>query len=149
MDPVKNDGFSLTEVVCSLGLLSAAMLPLLGVLAVGMEDARHAANRREVSSMRATVRELLRAEDWPRESQGGIGWVSQCLFDEKGEPLLSGGNADHAAVRVQMESFQGLGYNSPYLESIQLTFHDAVTEALLDECVLQRARQPGGASIQP
>jgi prepilin-type N-terminal cleavage/methylation domain-containing protein len=54
---VNRRGFSLTEIVCAMGLIASAAVPMLGLLAQGLTDAQHSANARTVASLRSTVRQ--------------------------------------------------------------------------------------------
>lgn len=135
-------GFSLSEVACALGLLSIAMLPLLGVLAVGMDDARLAAGRRELGAMRTTMRQMLKNTDWPLESRKGGNWTASCDLDENGSPLMGQGkSAALASVKVEMKGGPAAGYESDFLESVRLVFTVPGSETRLGECVIQRSRR--------
>lgn len=134
-------GFSLPEVTCALGLLAIAMLPLLGVLAVGMDDARLAAGKRELGAMRTTIRQMLKGGEWPPEGLKGGTWAASCDFDQNGRPLLEQTDAGTAFVTVEMQGGASPAFQSDFLESVRLVFTVPGSNTRLGECVIQRTRK--------
>lgn len=134
-------GFSLSEVTCALGLLAIAMLPLLGVLAVGMDDARLAAGKRELGAMRSTIRQMLKGGEWPAEGLKGGAWTASCDFDQNGRPIVGAADKGPAFVTVSMQGGASPGYQSDFLETVRLVFTVPGSDTRLGECVIQRTRK--------
>lgn len=134
-------GFSLSEVTCALGLLAIAMLPLLGVLAVGMDDARLAAGKRELGAMRTTIRQMLKGGDWPAEGLKGGAWTASCDFDQNGNPIVGAAASGPAFVTVAMQGGESPGFQSDFLETVRLVFTVPGSNTRLGECVIQRTRK--------
>lgn len=134
-------GFSLSEVTCALGLLAIAMLPLLGVLAVGMDDARTAAGKRELGAMRTTIRQMLKGGQWPAEGLKGGAWTATCDFDLIGNPMVGAAATGPAFVTVAMQGGESPGFQSEFLETVRLVFTVPGSDTRLGECVIQRTRK--------
>lgn len=131
-------GFSLTEVVCALGLVAGSALPIMGLLSVGLNDARVCANHRSVSSLRESVRQLLKNPNWPQRVSAN--WEASCWFDATCALTKDSGSA---FVEARLASAPGAGFASARVESVRVTFHAVPSGEELGRCVLQRARQGG------
>lgn len=146
MGPVKrrkhSGGFSLTEVVASLGILAGVSLPLLGVLAIGLDDTKVAWDARTLGNLRATLAQHLQDPAWPEESRRGGAWTAGRTFDMSGRLMEKPGEGSLANVAVAMASQPGLGHANPWLECVRVTFRSPDTQEVLGQCVLQRLREP-------
>lgn len=149
MDPVRRRsserGFSLTEVAISLGLLAGMALPLMGLLAIGVEDTKVAWDVRTLGSIRSTLRQQLQDPAWPEEAARGGAWTAIRTFDLRGEMVAKTEGA-LGTVEAKMIAQPGIGYRNPWLECVRVTFQVADSSEVLGECVLQRMRQPTVAS---
>jgi uncharacterized protein (TIGR02598 family) len=134
-------GFSLTEVVCALGLVAGTALPVAGVLSMGLNDARVSSNHRTISALRGSVRQMLADPAWPRGADTAR-WESACLFDVTGR-VLEAEQKGNAVIEARMTSAPGAGFISSRLESVRVSFHALPSGEELGRCVVQRARQGG------
>src|SRR5690349_12340355 len=110
--PRWTQGFSLTEVVVSLGLLAGVSLPLAAVLVIGIDDTKVAWDARIVGNLRSTLRQQLQDPAWPKEAQKEQGWMAECTFDHRGELMENGQAAEGTvgAIKASMAAQPGLGH---------------------------------------
>ena len=135
-------GFSLTEVVCAIAMVSATALPVLGVLSVGIADSQDAYQRRSMAQLRSTVGQLLQDPAWPKGAIGTPTWTAEAWFGPDGTPI-SRRDDSAGAVRVEMKEVPGLGYQSEWIEAVQVRFYAGDSRLLLGQCVQQRMRRAG------
>lgn len=135
-----NQGFSLTEVVCAVAMLTATALPVLGVLSVGLKDSQDAWDRRSLAHLRSSVAQYLQDPAWPSQRNGGAQWEAQVWMGSDGS-LLPRRDTGAGTVRLEIKSMTGLGYDSPYLEAVQVRFYAGESKLLLGQCVQQRMRR--------
>jgi len=131
-------GFSLTEVIVALGLILGTALPIIGVLAMGLNDARIAATQHSVEALRSTVRSHLQNADWPTPTSSN-NWNHSVYFDSLGSPSLNEPQTD-ASVEARMIASPGLGFESPALETVKVEFLAIPSGERLGTCHVQRLR---------
>lgn len=130
-------GFSLTEVIVALGLVMATALPTLGVLSMGLGDARIAATQHSIEALRGTIRSHLQSPSWPTPASGA--WQQSRYFDSLGAETPSR-NHMASTVEVKMTSGVGLGFDSPALESVRVEFLSVPSGEPQGSCLVQRVR---------
>lgn len=131
-------GFTLTEIICAIGLIVSTAVPMMGLLAHGLHDAQSTSNTRTVASLRGTVRQLLRNPSWPVQSSSAA-WSASALFDAEGS-LITQDHKAAVAIEARLASSTGIGFDSPHLETVTVTFHAQPSRAELGRCIIQRAR---------
>jgi type II secretory pathway pseudopilin PulG len=132
-------GFSLTEVIVALGLIMAAALPTLGVLSMGLGDARIAANQHQLEALRGTVRACLQDPSWPPSSNANTGWTYSAHFHQDGA-LARRGRIPQSGFEARLTGAAGLGFESPGLEAVKVEFLAIPSGEILGSCLVQRAR---------
>ena len=131
-------GFSLTEVIVALGLVMATALPTIGVLSLGLGDARIAATQHSIEALRGTVRACLQDPAWPMATTGK-NWSHSLCFDSKGSQTRDRHQAE-ASVEARMTAAPGMGFDSPGLETVKVEFLAIPSGEVLGTCLVQRAR---------
>jgi uncharacterized protein (TIGR02598 family) len=131
-------GFSLTEVVVALGLIMATALPTLGILSMGLGDARVAATQHSIEALRGTVRAQLQNTTWPTPTHSNR-WNHSVYFDSKGAPSQDGTQVS-ASVEARMTAAPGLGFDSPAIETVKIEFLAIPSGENLGNCFVQRVR---------
>lgn len=131
-------GFSLTEVVVALGLIMATALPTLGVLSLGLGDARVAATQHSIEALRGTIRAQLQTTAWPLPTPSNR-WNHSVYFDSKGAPSHDRDQPD-ASVEARMTAAPSLGFDSPALETVKVDFLALPSGESLGSCFVQRVR---------
>jgi len=131
-------GFSLTEVVVALGLIMATALPTLGVLSMGLGDARVAATQHSIEALRGTVRAQLQNTAWPKPTASNS-WNHSVYFDSQGAPSHDGDQVT-ASVEARMIAAPGLGFDSPAIETVKVDFLAIPSGESLGSCFVQRVR---------
>ncbi len=131
-------GFSLPEVIVALGLVMATALPTIGVLALGLGDARVAATQHSVEALRGTVRACLQDPAWPVATTEKT-WSHSLYFDSKGAETRHRQQAD-ASIEARMTAAPGLGFDSPGLETVKVEFLAVPSGEILGTCLVQRTR---------
>ena len=134
-----NQGFSLTEVVCAVAMLAGTALPILGVLGMGLKDSQEAWDRRSLAHLRSSVAQFLQDPTWPAQRSGGEQWTANVWLGVDGD-LQTKRDVGAGTVRVEMQAMPGLGYDSPWLESVKVRFYAGESKFLLGQCVQQRLR---------
>lgn len=131
-------GFSLTEVVIALGLIMAAALPTIGVLSIGLGDARITATQHSIESLRGTLRARLQDPSWPAATSS-TAWTHSVYFDSLGAEARHRHQAD-AAIEAHLTAAPGIGFDSPGLETVKVEFLAIASGEVLGSCLVQRAR---------
>jgi hypothetical protein len=123
----------------AIGLMSAMVLPILGLLTAGAVEAGKARDKRETAGLRDELRLRLQDPAWPAEAKGGREWKSEVTFDRKGR-LIEGDEA-RPWVKVELKGMAAPGFTSERFEAVKIRITGARTEKLLDEAVVQRVKQ--------
>ncbi len=134
-------GFTLMDTTLAMGLLSAMVLPILGLLAVGVKDAGDAQTRRNCDSLRQEVRLQLQNPEWPAHRTDAAApsakWNATQYFDRQGT-LLDPAKKDSAWMEVRMEACESSAFRSSNLEQVKAAFFQSRTGRKVDETVIQR-----------
>jgi uncharacterized protein (TIGR02598 family) len=135
-----NRGFTLIDTTMAMGLLSTMVLPILGLLAVGVKDAGDAQIVRSCEALRQEVRIHLQDPEWP-ESSGGAGdklkWKATCYYDRQGKPV-TGAEKKSAWMEVRMEACDSVTFPDTGLEQVKIAFHRSSSGKKVDQTVIQR-----------
>ncbi|TDU69258.1 uncharacterized protein (TIGR02598 family) [Prosthecobacter fusiformis] len=136
-------GFSLTEIMFALALVAGSALPVLGLLSVGLLDAKEAGDHRLTANLRNTVHQLLCDPAWPAEAVATGEWDAIRYFDDQGR-MIENARKEEAAVIMRMKSLPGMGYQSDWLETVQVTFQSGDREDIVTRTLVQRRKKPQG-----
>lgn len=134
-------GFSLTEIMFALALVAGSALPVLGLLSVGLLDAKEAGDHRLTANLRNTAHQLLSDPAWPQEAKPQGEWDAVRYFDEKGRMMDSADKAK-ATVIMRLKSMPGIGYESDWLETVQVSFQSGAREDAVTKTLIQRRKNP-------
>jgi len=134
-------GFTLLDTTLAMGLLSTMVLPILGLLAVGVKDAGDAQVVRGCEGLRQEMRINLQDPDWPKNRGAAAGgktkWKATCYFDRQGR-LLDGDAKKSAWMEVRMDACDSVTFPEADLEQVKVEFHRAGTGKKVDQTVIQR-----------
>ncbi len=134
-------GFTLIDTTMAMGLLSMMVLPILGLLAVGVKDAGDAQVTRTCEGLRQEVRLHLQDPEWPANRSSAPGaklkWKATGYFDRQGK-LLKEGEKKSAWMEARMEACDSTTFPDAELEQVLVTFHRSGSDRKLDEAVIQR-----------
>jgi hypothetical protein len=139
-------GFTLIDTTLAVGLLSTMVLPILGLLAVGVKDAGEAQTRRTCESLRQELRLQLSNPEWPTRRSGSTAtgedeiqakWEATQYFDRRGV-LMDAAKKDSAWMEVRLEACESSAFLSENLEQVKAVFFQTRTGKKVDETVIQR-----------
>ena len=134
-------GFTLIDTTMAMGLLSTMVLPILGLLAVGVKDAGDAQVVRGCECLRQELRISLQDPAWPKNRAGAAGaklkWKATCYFDRQGR-VLAEAEKKSAWMEVRMEACDSVTFPDADLEQVKVAFHRAGTGKKVDQTVIQR-----------
>jgi len=129
-------GFTLVETALAIGLLAALILPILGLLTAGAAEAGKAQVHRQTSRVREDIR--LRLQD-PAWLAAGRTWETTLKYDRKGRLIED--NEHLPSMTVRLQGMQAPGFRSDRFEAVKIRVHNAKTNRLLDEAVVQRRKE--------
>lgn len=134
-------GFTLIENTLALAIVASASLPILGLVGVGLSDARQAGDHRLTTNMRNTTHQLLADPSWPSEARAAGDWTAERHFDHAGR-LLTPGSEAPASMTLRLRKVSTPGYQSEWLESIEATFLMPDRTEAVARTLIQRRRAP-------
>lgn len=132
-------GFSITEILMALALVAGSALPVLGLLSVGILDAKEAGDHRLTANLRNTVQQLLSDPAWPEEAKPAGEWTAERGFDHEGR-LLEPEEKNQAVLLLRLRSLPAIGFESDHLETVQVSFHAPDRPDVLSRSVVQRVK---------
>jgi uncharacterized protein (TIGR02598 family) len=132
-------GFTLVETALAIGLLAALILPILGLLTAGATEASKAQVHRQTSRVREDIRLRLQDPAWLAELAAGRTWETTLEYDRKGRLIED--NAHLPSMTVRLQGMQAPGFRSDRFEAVKIRVHNAKTNRLLDEAVVQRRKE--------
>ncbi|HCN27829.1 MAG TPA: hypothetical protein DIT64_03410 [Verrucomicrobiales bacterium] len=132
-------GFSITEILMALALVAGSALPVLGLLSVGILDAKEAGDHRLTANLRNTVQQLLSDPAWPEEAKPAGEWTAERGFDHEGR-LLEPEEKNQAVLLLRLRSLPAIGFESDHLETVQVSFHAPDRPDMLSRSVVQRVK---------
>jgi len=132
-------GFSITEILMALALVAGSALPVLGLLSVGILDAKEAGDHRLTANLRNTVQQLLSDPAWPEEAKPEGEWTAERGFDHEGR-LLEPEEKNQAVLLLRLRSLPAIGFESDHLETVQVSFYAPDRPDMLSRSVVQRVK---------
>jgi len=132
-------GFSITEILMALALVAGSALPVLGLLSVGILDAKEAGDHRLTANLRNTVQQLLSDPAWPEEAKPAGEWTAERGFDHEGR-LLEPEEKNQAVLLLRLRSLPAIGFESDHLETAQVSLHAPDRPDMLSRSVVQRVK---------
>lgn len=134
-------GFTLIDTTLAMGLLSVMVLPILGLLAVGVKDSGEAQTRRTCEGLRQRLRICLQDPKWPESRSELTGdlmkWKATRYFDRRGE-LLKDSEKKSAWMEVRMEASESTAFRSAHLEQVKAVFYRTGSGKKVEQTVIQR-----------
>jgi uncharacterized protein (TIGR02598 family) len=134
-------GFSLVETTVALGMFSLLIMPVIGLINVGVTQSNSALNSSSLQSIRDSVRHRLTSQkNWPSNSSAKQ-WTSDISFSRDGS-ILPNDSPAKPFVKVRLTSSPSSSYTSEHLEVVQCEYLNPRDESSVATCVIQRQREP-------
>jgi prepilin-type N-terminal cleavage/methylation domain-containing protein len=134
-------GFTLIENMLALGIVASAALPILGLIAIGLTDAKQAGDHRLTANLRNTVHQLLADPSWPEEARPTGEWTAERHFDHAGK-LITADEKSQAGMKLHLRKIPAPGFQSEWLETIEATFHTPDRPEVIARTLIQRRKLP-------
>jgi Tfp pilus assembly protein PilV len=134
-------GFTLLENMLALALVASTALPILGLISIGLTDAKQAGDHRLTANLRNTVQQMLADPTWPSEAQPEGAWAAERCFDHVGRMLPEERRAE-ASMILKMHNIPAPGYASDWLETVEAVFFNQDSAVPVARTLVQRRKFP-------